>query len=431
MNLFTSYSTLKEYRSDPLGFILKQFRMNGHFTQLNIFGKKIFIVSHPDDVMHVLKANHASYSKGRTTKALQQFLGSGLITNDNMDSWRKQHRLIRPIMNIKSIYDLAPRIHEVTQKFVPEMIRTSEVNVFHELNRLTWRIILKTLFSQEVNSEMDKWLDDILELMEIITRKTRSSLPFPFWVPTPDNLRLKKHVRKFDVYVYNLIRQRRAGERKHDLVQHLIDAREDGLSNMTDDEIRDEVMTFLMAGHETITNSLSWLFIELARNKEVRPHLEVEAKAFIENRDFETLNNSPWLTAVIDETLRMWPPVWVFMRQAEKEDTIRGVKIPVGANVVLGTYLSHHAQELWTGPENFWPQRFLDKKKIHPGAYYPFGQGPRACIGAYFAGMEAKIILANMVHNYDWDIVEPAPQKSRAGITLRPTNNVIMRFRRR
>lgn len=431
MNPFDSYHTLKEYRSDPLGFIIGKFRQNGHFTHMNIFGKRIYIVSDPEDVMHVLKTNHASYSKGRTTKALQQFLGSGLITNDDMESWRKQHRLIRPIMNIKGIYGLAPKIQEVTAKFVPEMIRSPEVNTFHELNRLTWRIILKTLFSQDVTPEMDRWLEDILELMEIITKKTRSSLPLPFWVPTPNNLKLKKHVRKFDVYVYDLIRQRRAGERKHDLVQLLIDAAEEGVASMTDHEIRDEVMTFLMAGHETITNSLSWLFIELARNKDVRPHLEAEAKSFIENQDFEVLNNSPWMSAVIDESLRMWPPVWVFMRQAEKEDSIRGVKIPVGANVVLGTYLSHHAPDLWEDPEKFLPQRFLDKKKIHPGAYYPFGQGPRACIGAYFAGVEAKIILANIVHHYDWDIINPAPQKSRAGITLRPTNNVIMSFRRR
>src|SRR5690606_15799465 len=128
-----------------------------------------FIVSDPDDVMYVLKTNHAAYSKGRTTKALQQFLGKGLITNDDPESWRKQHRLVRPTMNLRGIFELAPKIQEVVERFVPEMDRTPTVNAFHELNRLTWRIILKTLFSQEVTLSMDRWLDDILDLMEIIT----------------------------------------------------------------------------------------------------------------------------------------------------------------------------------------------------------------------------------------------------------------------
>lgn len=430
MSFMRSYRTLKEYRRDPLGFFQKLFRENGHFSQLEIFGKKLFIVSDPEDVMHVLKGNHAAYSKGRTTKALQKFLGRGLITNDDPESWRKQHRLIRPIMNPRSVFEFAPRIHEVVEEFLPEMDRTPTVNAFHEMNRLTWRIVLRTLFSQKVTPEMDAWLDDVLELMEIITNKTRSALPLPSWVPTHDNRALKRSVAKFDDYVYGMIRSRRGGERKHDLIQLLIDASDEGIANMSDLEIRDEVMTFLMAGHETITNSLSWLFVELARHPEVRPQLEPEAKAFIDSKNYEALHAAPWLSAAIDESMRLWPPVWVFMRQAEKEDTIRGVKIPVGANVVLGTILSHRAPDLWDEPEQFDPSRFIGRKH-NPGAYYPFGQGPRACIGATFAGVEAKIILALMVHHYTWEIIGPAPQESRAGITLRPTNNVIMKFRRR
>jgi len=170
MSIFNSYKTLKEYRSDPLGFIEKKFKENGSFSHLKIFGKNIFIVSNPDDVVHVLKTNHGSYSKGRTTKALQKFLGKGLITNDEMKTWRKQHRLIRPMMNIKSIYELAPRILNVAESFMPELDKNQPINSFHEMNRLTWRVILKTLFSQESNPEMDEWLKDILEVMEMTTK---------------------------------------------------------------------------------------------------------------------------------------------------------------------------------------------------------------------------------------------------------------------
>src|SRR5690606_20897815 len=130
----------KEYRRDPLGYFQNLFKKNGHFSIMEVFGRKFFIVSDPEEVMHVLKSNHAFYSKGRTTKALQQFLGKGLITNDEITSWRKQHRLIRPSMNIKNIHALVPEIMEVAEGFVPEMMRTSEINAFHEMNRLTWRI---------------------------------------------------------------------------------------------------------------------------------------------------------------------------------------------------------------------------------------------------------------------------------------------------
>lgn len=431
MTLLSSYKILKEYRSDPLGYVIKQHKLQGHRILLNVFGKKMFIISHPEDVLHVLKSNNAAYTKGRTTKVLRRFLGSGLITNEG-ESWRKQHRLIRPIMNVKSVYDIAPKILSTSIEFLPVIESQTEVNAFKEMNRLTWRIILKTLFSLEVTTEMDDWLEDILDLMHIVTASTRS-LPIPFWVPTEKNLRMKRIIKKFDKTVYGLIEERRKGERKHDLLQLLIDAQEEGTAKMSDLEIRDEIMTFMMAGHETITNSMTWTLMELAKNPEYKVKLQEEAKVFFENKNFEELNAMSWHSAVIDEVMRLWPPVWVFMRQAEQEDRIGDITIPPKANVVLAPYLSHRATDLWEKPELFWPERFLPdaKKKIPQGAYYPYGLGPRGCIGMYFAGMEAKIILATIVHHFEWNLVKIEEQRHEAGISLRPLNNIMMNFRRR
>jgi cytochrome P450 len=404
----------------------------GHRIHLSIFGKELFIISKPEDVLHVLKTNANSYTKGRTTKALRQFLGNGLITNEG-NSWRKQHRLIRPVMNPKSILDIAPKILATATEFVPEIESKKTFDAFHEMNRLTWRIVLKTLFSLEVSTEMDDWLEDILDMMRIITMKTRSSIPVPFWVPTATNKRMKDILTKFDKTVYGIITERRKGSAKQDLLQLLIDTQEEGIAKMNDEEIRDEIMTFMMAGHETITNSMTWTLMELSNNPSYVQKLREEADAFFLNPDFENLNNSPWLTAVIDEVMRLWPPVWVFMRQAETADKIGDFNIPPKANVVLAPYLSQRSPDFWEHPEKFMPERFLPevRKKIPQGAYYPFGLGPRACIGAYFAGMEAKIILATLVKNFDWDIVNREPQRNEAGISLRPLNNIVMTFRRR
>lgn len=432
MSLLKSYKTLKDYRSDPLGFIVRKHEEEGHRIFLNIFGKKVFIISHPQDVLHVLKTNHASYTKGRTTKALRQFLGSGLITNEG-DSWRKQHRLIRPIMNPKSVYEIAPRILQTAVEFMPEIAKQDQVNALRELNRLTWRIILKSLFSEEITAELDDWLEDILELMRIITAKTRSSIPIPFWIPTSKNRRMRSIISKFDKHVYGLINDRRKGTRKHDLLQLLIDAQEEGTANMTDQEIRDEIMTFMMAGHETITNSMTWTIMEVARNPAYIPKLREESDLFFKNKNFEELASMPWHNAVIDEALRLWPPVWVFMRQAEVQDQIGDLFIPPKANVVLAPFLSQRAKDLWERPDEFVPERFLpeEKKKIVPGAFYPFGLGPRGCIGAYFAGMEARIILTTLVQHFDWEIINYEKQQNEAGISLRPVNNIFMKFRSR
>lgn len=432
MSLLKSYKTLKEYRSDPLKFIEKLHREQGHRMQLNIFGKKVFIVSHPDDVLHVLKTNNASYSKGRTTKALRQFLGNGLITNEG-ESWRKQHRMIRPIMNLKSVYEIAPRIFTTAVDFVPEIESLKEVNALREMNRLTWRIILKTLFSQEITTEMDDWLEDILELMRIITSKTRSSVPVPFWLPTEKNLRMKSIIRKFDKHVFGLIEDRRNGVKKHDLLQLLIDAQEEGVTQMTDREIRDEIMTFMMAGHETITNSMAWTLMQLSHYPAYQEKVREEAEIFFKDTNYEELNSMPWHTAIIDEVMRVWPPVWVFMREAEKEDEIGNMVIPPHANVVLAPFLTHHSTDFWEKPEEFRPERFLpeERKKIPAGAFYPFGLGPRACIGAYFAGVEAKIILATLVKHFEWETIKHQEQEYEAGISLRPVNNIMMKFRRR
>lgn len=432
MKLINSYKTLKEYRADPLAFITKMHKVHGHRIHLSIFGKELFIISKPEDVLHVLKNNANAYTKGRTTRALRQFLGNGLITNEG-NSWRKQHRLIRPVMNPRSVLDIAPKIYATAEEFVPEIAGKGKVDGFFEMNRLTWRIILKTLFSLEVSNEMDDWLHDIIDLMRIITSKTRSSIPLPFWVPAKNHRRMKAIIKKFDKTVFGLIEERRKGEPKADLLQLLIDTKEEGIAKMTDHEIRDEIMTFMMAGHETITNSMTWTLIELAKNPSYIEKLRAESDAFFKDRNFENLNSSSWHTAVIDESMRLWPPVWVFMRQAESEDKIGNYTIPPKANVVLAPFLSHRASDLWEKPHDFYPERFLpeERKKIPQGAYYPFGLGPRACIGAYFAGMEAKIILATLVHNFDWNLDKTEPQQNEAGISLRPLNNIQMTFRRR
>lgn len=431
MSIFKSYQLLRDYRKDPLSYFIYLYRKNGHRTDLQVLGKRIMLLSHPEDVLHVLKENNAAYTKGRTTKAIKEFLGEGLITSEG-ESWRKQHRLVRPVMNPKNVYELAPKMHFTAQEFLKDLPEGIQHNSFQAMNLLTWRIVLNTLFSQPATPDLDAWLNDVLFLMDSVTHRTRSLVKLPYWFPIKRHRRVKRAVKKFETFIYNLIDQRQNSEPVNDLLQILIEIKdeEDADARLSKQKIKDEILTFLMAGHETITNTMSWALITLAKNKQYLPKLREEADAFIKTGDVKKLNASPWHTAVVDETMRLWPPVWAFMRFAEKEDEVKGMKIPAKTNVVVSPYLSHRAPDLWERAGDFWPERFIETK-IKPGTYYPYGLGPRACIGAYFAGMEAKIILANLVHLWDWDIYLPSEQEVEAGITLRPTNNINMVFNRR
>lgn len=430
MNIFKSYDILKEYRKDPIAYFTYLFKKNGHRTELQVLNKKVMVLTHPEDVMHILKDNHAAYSKGRTTKAMKDFLGDGLITSEG-DTWRKQHRLIRPVMNPKNIYDLAAKMQHTSAEFLQKFEDGKSTDAFHAMNLLTWRIVLNTLFSQETTEELDQWLEDVLFLMETVTVRTRTLFKFPYWVPTTRHRRAQAIVEKFRKYIDKLIEERKKSEPTNDLLQILLNIKEeDGSVGMSQQRVKDEVLTFLMAGHETITNTMSWTLITLAKNPKYISKLREETDIFFKTQDFKELSSMPWHAAVVDETMRLWPPVYAFMRLAEQEDEVKGMKIPIKTNVVLCPFISHRAPDLWERPEEFIPERFMGKK-IPPGIYYPFGLGPRACIGAHFATMEAKIILANIVHNWDWVIDKPEKQAYEATITLRPTNNIQMTFKKR
>jgi len=400
--MIKSYMTLKEFLKDPLEFISQVSKNQGPVAHMTFFGKHLYLVSSPEDVTQVLKTDNQIFIRGKALKEMQKFLGKGLITNDG-DEWRKQHILIRPTMAAKNVIKLA------------------------------WRIVLRALFSQPSNDEMDDWLTDILEMISIVTSKIRSPLKIPLWMPTRKNRRFKSILKKFDNYVFELISSRRSGERKEDFLQFLLDAHEEGVEGMTDQKLRDEVLTFLMAGHETVTNTMTWALIELGKNKDYIELLQQEAKAFECTKDFDQLLSAPYLGAVIDEAMRLWPPVWVTRREVSKETVVNGKSIPKGATVLISPYLSHRNPVVWIDPEKFRPERFLpeEKKKMVSGQFYTYGLGPRACIGMHLANLELRIILATIVSRYDWSILNPGPQECVAEITLRPKNNLHLQFRRR
>lgn len=430
MRLIQSWKFFKTYRQDPLGTITTLLKQNDGRAILNIFGKNLFITSKAEDVNYVLKENAANYLKGRTTQKLQVLLGQGLITAEG-ETWRKQHKLIRPLMNTRGIIQLVPKMEEAIEYHFKNFSSTNQVDVSKEMTLLTWRIVLNTLFSvTPEQAKENKALDDILDAMEAITKRTRSLLPIPFWVPTQKNRKLKKTILEFDRFVYSLIKKRDSSDQMpNDLLSLLLKAR-DGDQKMSEKQIRDEMITFMMAGHETVANSMTWLMILLSENPAYFEKLQTELE---QNKDItsieEQLTKLHLHKAAVDESQRLYPPVWIFMRESISDDNINGVQISKKTNVVVVPFASHRSNEYWDRPEVFYPERFYSEKN-KPGAYFPFGLGPRACIGFNFATYESILILKFLIKNFRWKINHHTKQNFNAGITLRPISNTEMTLER-
>ncbi len=430
MSILDSIKFIQEYRREPLKKMQNLLHKEGR-ALVTIFGKKLLITSIAEDVNYVLKENAANYLKGRTTQKLQILLGQGLVTAEG-ETWKKQHKLIRPLMNTKGIIQLIPKMTEVIEYHFSETPKSSNINASEEMTLLTWRIVLNTLFSvgPKEASEGIKALDGILIAMDAITLRTRTVIPIPFWVPTKKNLQLKKTIKNFDQFIYSLIEQRRkSNDFPNDLLSILLKVR-DGEDKMSDKQIRDEMITFMMAGHETVANSLSWLMILLAQNPSYFEKLKTETESCAEHGSIEERLQSLSLhKAAIDESQRLFPPIWIFMRESINSDLINDISIPKKTNVVVVPFVSHRSSRYWESAESFKPERFLNTKPI-TGAYYPFGLGPRGCIGFNFATYESILILEHLIKNFKWSITKPEEQSFYAGLTLRPTNNIEMKLER-
>ena len=434
MKLISSWKFLSSYRKDPLNHMVRLLQKDQGRSVLNIFGKNIIITSKAEDVNYVLKENANNYIKGRTTQKLQFLLGQGLFTSEG-EAWRKQHRFIRPLMNTRGITQLLPKMDEVIQFHFKNYASSQELNMAKEMTVLTWKIVLNTLFSVGPQHPEVSWLHDILDVMEAVTQRTRSLLPIPYWVPTKRHLKMKKTIQQFNAFVFDLMEERKKDPTKqNDLLSLLLNARDSSESKpvqMDSKLIRDEMITFLMAGHETVANSMSWLMILLSQHPEYFAKLREEENQTKDIISFEEkVSKMPLHRAVIDEAQRLYPAIWIFMRQALEDDQMNSVKIKRGTNVVVVPYISHRETKYWDQPEVFRPERFIDSPKPITGSYYPFSLGPRACIGYNFATFESVLILNYLIKNFEWQILHPEEQKSYAGLTLRPLSNIEMRMKR-
>jgi cytochrome P450 len=403
-------------------------RFNGTYSA-SMGTRRMIATQDPGFIEYVLKTNHKNYHKSPLTEELGKFIGKGLLTS-NGEYWLKQRRLIQPGFHLDKIQALYEIIERTTGRFLDRFPKGEAVDVYPLMNGLAFEIVINTLFNIEVppstRNELSRF---ITETQDFVIRKIRQ--PYKSWwfeISGEVRRNLEKAVKARDI-IRAIIRARKdSGEKFNDLLDMLLDARyEDTGLPMDETQVIDEILILLIAGHETTANALSWTLYLLSRH----PSQQSQLREASSELSVQESVRSEWLNAVINESMRLYPPAWISDRLALKDDQYNDFSFPEGTIIVLFYYGLHRDPRYWDNADAFMPERFLKIKeaKDKPKAYFPFGAGPRLCIGNNFAMAEMTIFLQAMIKRFDILPTSQEPLKTPL-VTLRP-DRVVLAVRER
>ncbi|QRK09724.1 cytochrome P450 [Archangium violaceum] len=424
-----------DYAKEPLAFIERCARGYGDVVYVNFLSGPTYVLQHPEHIEHVLVTRHRHYVKDKLQQRILggRLLGKGLLTNEG-DSWLRQRRLMQPAFHRQRLAAYGQVMVGHARRQLASW-RDGEVHdVYADMMRLTLGIVIKSLFDLEAEGEAGAVGPALARVMEHFARL--QSVVFPDWLPTPENLGYREAVERLNVFVSHLIQRRReAGGDAGDLLSLLLHVQDEEGGRMSDQQIRDEVLTLALAGHETTSITLAFCFHLLARNPEAEAALHRELDSVLGGREptVEDLPALPFTECVVKESLRLYPPAWSLSREALEEDEVGGWRIPAGAVVVMNPWTVHRDARFFEEPEAFRPQRWAGglEQRLPRFAWFPFGGGPRLCIGSGFAMMEARLVLATLAQRFRFERVPGDAVELLPSITLRPKHGVKVRLRAR
>ena len=399
----------------------------------------LVVITDPEYVKHVMQDNNKNYTKWFKNDVLELLLGRGLLTSEG-DFWRKQRRLAQPAFHRERLAKMADTMIRCTQQQIEKLEQLPDKNnidISTEMMELTLNIVAGAMFSSEVKGAIKVVSHEIERTSIMATARFNNPLRLPIRFPTPANLAERRSIRNLDNVLNPIIRERRKStEHFHDLLAMLMEAKdEDTGEQMSDQQLRDETMTIFLAGHETTALALSWLWYLLDKNPEEAQKLYDEIDQVTDGKTptLEDLQRMPFTRMVMDESLRLYPPAWLIMRENLEEDTFGGYRIPKGYTFMIPVYNIHRDPRLWDKPDEFIPERFSKEnaKSHHRFAYFPFGGGPRQCIGNNFALMEMQIIMVMMLQKFRFKVSAGFKPEMLPMITLRMKDGMRMDVARR
>jgi cytochrome P450 len=415
-----------QFRRDPLALLTRVAREYGDVARFNAATQTVYLLNHPDYVKDVLVTHHARFKKGRALQRAKRLLGEGLLTSEG-DFWRRQRRLAQPAFHRQRLNSYAETMVAYAEQTSARWRDGETLDAADEMMRLTLAVVGKTLFDADVESDAGEVGAALAEVMSLF-----GYLMLPFSellekLPLPPRRRFERARARLDAVIYRIIEERRReGFDRGDLLSTLLHAldEEGDRTGMTDEQLRDEVMTIFLAGHETTANALAWTWYLLSQNPEAEARLHEELAEVLRDRPptAEDLPRLRYTEMVVAESMRLYPPAWAVGRLALEEHEVGGYRIPRGALVLVSQYVMHRDPRFWPDPERFDPERFTpEAKAARPQfAYFPFGGGPRRCVGEGFAWMEAVLILATLARRWRLRLAPGAVVRTEPRITLRP-----------
>ncbi len=428
---------LRAIQRAPHEFLLHCARTYGGVVQFPIGNLPVYAVSDPTGVRHVLQDNARNYNKDTIQfNTLALVTGEGLLTS-NGDYWLRQRRMMQPAFHRQRVAAFGQTMVSAAEKMLARwdaLPAGVTLDVDQEMMKLTLEIVGQTLFSVDLSAAASDLVRAVLITLNYIVYRAQNPLALPPFVPTPRNRSFSHALQMLDEAVYRLIAARRAEPaeaQRGDLLDLLLAARTEDGQPMSDRQLRDEIITLIIAGHETVASALTWTWHLLATHPTPNAAFAAELARQLNGRQptVDDLPALPYTRAVFDEALRLYPPAWLITRKACATDEVAGRVVPAGALLIISPYVVHRDQELWPEAEAFKPERFLGDAVPRFG-YLPFGGGPRLCIGNTFALVEGALILATVAQRYRL-LAEPGHAvQAEPLVTLRPKGGLHLRLER-
>jgi cytochrome P450 len=431
----------RDFTKDALGFLDGCQKQFGDLFHLKLSGVKGYVALHPSLIQQVLSQNQQNYSKStRGILKYREVLGTGLFTSEG-DHWRRQRRIVQPTLK-KAPVDSFSRImleeaKSLSEHWEENYLDLPSFDLYSDMMRITLKIVSLALLGKDVSDATSSVGQALDYIFRISHARILRPIDLPLWVPTPEHKRLRNAIRELDVVVHRIISNQRTQDvDDNNLISRLIHARDPETGeSMTDSQVRDEVLIMFLAGHETTANTLAWLWYSLSQSPESDQRLQEEIQSVVKGEfvQLEEICQLKYTEALIQETMRLYPPGWWFARRAVGSDNLDGYHLPKDHHVWMCAFLTHRHPEFWQRPNEFEPERFLKKgiNDTHRFAYFPFGGGARYCIGSHFAMLEMKIIVATLVKRFRFSLPPDFSVVLSPRSTLRPLHGMRMKLRLR
>ena len=421
---FKFIKSLIDFYRDPIRLFAELQQQYGDIVRLEGVGYCAHLVTQPEHIKHVLQDNAKNYHLSGIFDQTMPVVGKGLTTN-NGPSWLRQRRMVQVAFQHKYISEYADTIISVTeeglQRWCEQIKRDQPFNIDTEILKINLQILGRLLFSVDFKSD-----DPLLNALAIVRKATienaRAIIRFPY------NQKFKNAVQLLDEYAYNQIAQRKNENLHVDILSILMEATDEKGNKMTNIELHDEIMTLFFAAYEDVANALAWTWYLLTQHPNIESKLQAEINNTIGDRlpIAGDLFQLPYLSMLVDEVLRLYPTTWSLLRDAVNDDEIGSFHIPAKSMIILDLHLTHRLPQYWTDPERFDPEHFSPEQSKGRSrfAYFPFGGGPRQCIGNELALMEIKLILIRMIQLYRFTLSSKIPVKMNALSSLQPRGGV-------